>query len=87
MGVHGNVSLTANIVLPDSDNHPKLARVAGEKVHLTKEKEPLPTTRHGKTLESRLPGSLLKDRFAADAVKKIDYDCLEAQGGLASQAG
>ena len=48
--------------------------MAGEKVHLTKEKETLLITLYGKALESRLPDSLLQDRFAAEAVKKIDYD-------------
>jgi O-methyltransferase involved in polyketide biosynthesis len=46
----------------------------GEKVHLTREKETLLITLCGKALESRLPDSLLKDWFAAEAVGKIDYD-------------
>lgn len=48
--------------------------MAGEKVHLTKEKETLLITVYGKAMESRLPHSLLKDRFAAEAVRSIDYD-------------
>lgn len=37
--------------------------MAGEKVHLTKEKETLLITVYGKALESRLPQSLLKNPF------------------------
>jgi O-methyltransferase involved in polyketide biosynthesis len=48
--------------------------MAGEKVDLTKEKETLLITVYGKALESRLPNSLLKDRFADEAVRRIDYD-------------
>jgi len=43
--------------------------MAGEKVHLTKEKETLLITLYGKALESRLPQSLLKDHFADEAVR------------------
>ncbi|WP_292313489.1 hypothetical protein [Mesorhizobium sp.] len=43
--------------------------MAGEKVHLTKEKETLLFTVYGKALESRLPQSLLKNRFADEAVR------------------
>lgn len=46
----------------------------GEKIALTKEKETLLLTLYGKGEESRLPDSLLHDRFAADAINKIDYD-------------
>lgn len=45
-----------------------------ETVTLTEEKETLLITLYGKAGESHLPDSLLKDRFAADAVSKIDYD-------------
>ncbi|MGX8011991.1 class I SAM-dependent methyltransferase [Mesorhizobium sp. ORM8.1] len=48
--------------------------MAGEKVNLTGARETLLMTLYGKALESRLPHSLLKDRFADEAVKKIDYD-------------
>jgi O-methyltransferase involved in polyketide biosynthesis len=48
--------------------------MAGEKVHLTKEKETLLITVYGKAMESRGPHSLLRDRFAAEAVRRIDYD-------------
>ncbi|MER9329084.1 hypothetical protein [Mesorhizobium sp. M0488] len=48
--------------------------MAGEKVHLTGEKETLLITLYGKALESRLPDTLLKDHFADEAVRKIDYD-------------
>ncbi|SDA72417.1 class I SAM-dependent methyltransferase [Mesorhizobium qingshengii] len=48
--------------------------MAGEKVHLTGEKETLLMTLYGKALESRLPNSLLGDHFADQAVRKIDYD-------------
>ena len=48
--------------------------MAGEKVHLTGEKETLLLTLYGKALESRLPDSLLRDDFAAEAVRNIDYD-------------
>src|SRR5688500_2190016 len=48
--------------------------MAGEKVHFTKEKETLLITLYGKALESRRPGSLLNDRYANEAIGKIDYD-------------
>lgn len=45
-----------------------------EKVALTREKETLLITLWAKASESRLPDSLLKDRFAARAADRIDYD-------------
>jgi O-methyltransferase involved in polyketide biosynthesis len=45
-----------------------------EKVSLTREKETLLITLYAKGEESRLPDSLLRDSFAAEAVRKIDYD-------------
>ena len=48
--------------------------MAGEKVNLTGARETLLMTLYGKALESRLPHSLLKDRFADEAVRAIDYD-------------
>ncbi|RAZ92106.1 class I SAM-dependent methyltransferase [Mesorhizobium hawassense] len=58
--------------------------MAGEKVDLTGAKETLLMTLYGKALESRLPHSLLQDRFADEAVKKIDYDFsrLKVDGNL-----
>lgn len=48
--------------------------MTAEKVSLTKEKETLLITLYAKAGESRLPDSLLRDRFAAHAVRRIDYD-------------
>ncbi|MDC0743017.1 class I SAM-dependent methyltransferase [Polyangium mundeleinium] len=45
-----------------------------EKVTLSEEKETLLITVYGKAEESRLPDSLLRDRFAADAIRRVDYD-------------
>jgi len=45
-----------------------------ETVALTREKETLLITLWAKAGESRLPDSLLKDRFAAEAAALIDYD-------------
>ncbi|MBZ9735172.1 hypothetical protein LB534_25485 [Mesorhizobium sp. CA18] len=45
-----------------------------EKVDLTGARETLLMTLYGKALESRLANSLLQDRFADEAVRKIDYD-------------
>lgn len=42
--------------------------MAGEKVHLTKEKETLLITVYRKAPENRLPQSLLKNHFADEAV-------------------
>ena len=58
--------------------------MAGEKVDLTGARETLLMTLYGKALESRLPNSLLQDRFADEAVKKIDYDFskLKVDGNL-----
>ena len=58
--------------------------MAGEKVDLTGARETLLMTLYGKALESRLPNSLLQDRFADEAVRKIDYDFskLKVDGNL-----
>ena len=48
--------------------------MAGEKVNLTGAKETMLMTLYGKALESRSPDSLLRDHFADEAVRKIDYD-------------
>jgi len=48
--------------------------MAAEKVDLTGARETLLMTLYGKALESRLPNSLLQDRFADEALHKIDYD-------------
>ncbi|KAG1388201.1 hypothetical protein G6F59_016064 [Rhizopus arrhizus] len=45
-----------------------------EKVHLTREKATLLITLYAKAEESRLPGSLLQDHYAACAVARIDHD-------------
>lgn len=45
-----------------------------EKVALTREKETLLITLWAKAGESRMPDSLLKDRFAARVASRIDYD-------------
>jgi O-methyltransferase involved in polyketide biosynthesis len=47
--------------------------MAGEKVHLIKEKETLLITVCGNALESRLPQSLLKDHFADEAVRRPEH--------------
>ncbi len=44
------------------------------RISLTKEKETLLITLFAKAGESRLADSLLADRFAAEAVERIDYD-------------
>ena len=46
----------------------------GEKVALHGAQETLLITLCAKAGESRLPDSLLKDRFAAEALARIDYD-------------
>lgn len=48
--------------------------MTAEKISLTGEKETLLITLYGKGEESRLPDSLLHDRFAAAALEHIDYD-------------
>jgi O-methyltransferase involved in polyketide biosynthesis len=48
--------------------------VTRETVALARERETLLITLLAKAGESRLPRSLLRDRFAADAVARIDYD-------------
>jgi O-methyltransferase involved in polyketide biosynthesis len=45
-----------------------------EKVHLTGAKQTLLITLHAKAVESRSPDSLLKDRFADQALARLDYD-------------
>lgn len=58
--------------------------MAGQKIDLTGARETLLMTLYGKALESRLPNSLLQDRFADEAVRKIDYDFsrLKVDGNL-----
>jgi len=48
--------------------------MAAETVTLTREKETLLITLYAKAQESRFPDSLLNDRFAVEAVRKLDYD-------------
>lgn len=48
--------------------------MAGEKVALSGARETLLVTLCAKAGESRLPDSLLHDRFAAEAMARIDYD-------------
>ncbi|WP_413988297.1 class I SAM-dependent methyltransferase [Labrys okinawensis] len=48
--------------------------MTAEKVSLTGEKQTLLITLYGKGEESRLPDSILHDRFAAAAIDRIDYD-------------
>jgi O-methyltransferase involved in polyketide biosynthesis len=45
-----------------------------EKVYLTKEKQTLLIALYGKAMESRLPGSLLRDSIADRALRQIDFD-------------
>src|SRR5438874_9698721 len=45
-----------------------------KKIHLTKEKETYLATLYGKALDAAAPNPILGDRFAADAVARIDYD-------------
>ena len=45
-----------------------------EKIHLTREKATLLITLYAKARESQLPDSVLRDREAAAAVQRIDYD-------------
>lgn len=45
-----------------------------EKVHFTEEKETLLLALYGKALESRSADSLLRDKMADEAIKRIDYN-------------
>jgi O-methyltransferase involved in polyketide biosynthesis len=45
-----------------------------ERVRLTKEKETYLATLYGKAMDAALEDPILGDRFAADAVARIDYD-------------
>jgi O-methyltransferase involved in polyketide biosynthesis len=45
-----------------------------EKLHLTGAKQTLLITLYAKAVESRLPDSLLKDRFADQVLSRLDYD-------------
>jgi O-methyltransferase involved in polyketide biosynthesis len=48
--------------------------MAVQKIRLTKEKETYLATLYGKALDAQAPNVILGDRFAADAVARIDYD-------------
>ncbi len=54
-----------------------------KKIRLTKEKETYLATLYGKALDAEVENPILGDRFAADAVARIDYDFkeLKLQGG------
>ena len=45
-----------------------------EKVHITKDKETYLPTVYGKALDSRSRNPILGDRFADEAIRKIDFD-------------
>ena len=45
-----------------------------QKVSLTGVSQTLLITAHAKAMESRMPGSLLNDRFADAALGLLDYD-------------
>ena len=57
--------------------------MAEQKVRLTKEKETYLATLYGKALDAAAEHPILGDRFAADAVARIDYDfkALKLPGG------
>jgi O-methyltransferase involved in polyketide biosynthesis len=50
-----------------------------QKINLTREKATLLITLYGKAGESQMPDSLLNDHFAADAVRRLDYDFTKLQ--------
>ena len=64
------------IRLPAADRFqaPHIAAMALERVALTGARETLLLTLAAKAGESRLPDSLLRDHFAAEAMARIDYD-------------
>jgi O-methyltransferase involved in polyketide biosynthesis len=47
------------------------------KIHLTRDKETYLATLYGKALDANVANPILGDRFAADAVARIDYDFKE----------
>ena len=51
--------------------------MAAKKIHLTKDKETYLATLYGKALDANVANPILGDRFAADAVARIDYDFKE----------
>lgn len=53
------------------------------RIRLPKEKETYLATLYGKALDANVPNSILGDRFAAEAVARLDYDfdALKLQGG------
>src|SRR5262245_40409848 len=50
------------------------AAMVAPKIRLTKEKETYLATLYGKALDAAVPNPILGDRFAADAVARLDYD-------------
>jgi O-methyltransferase involved in polyketide biosynthesis len=51
-----------------------MSRMQAEKVRLSKEKETYLATLYGKAMDAAVENPILGDRFAADAVARIDYD-------------
>lgn len=51
--------------------------MATQKIRLTKEKETYLATLYGKAVDAAAKDSILNDRFAAEAVARIDYDFKE----------
>src|SRR3954454_20399031 len=90
------LSLVPNIARRSAGNHPFPAylRRAGavgrqrgkismqpEKVSLSGVSQTLLITAHAKAMESRMPSSLLNDRFAAAALGRLDYDASKVDLG------
>ena len=51
--------------------------MVANRIRLTKEKETYLATLYGKALDAAMENPILGDRFAADAVRRIDYDFKE----------
>jgi O-methyltransferase involved in polyketide biosynthesis len=52
-----------------------------EKVHLTKEKETMLITLYGRALQSRSKHPILRDTWAEEAVRRVDYDFAKLKVG------
>lgn len=55
-----------------------------EKIHFTKEKETMLMTLNGRSLQSQWQNPILRDPWAEEAMRHIDYDISKSYRGVGS---
>jgi hypothetical protein len=76
--VTGRATRTASLPSAQTDMetgpHPPASSAGAEKIQLSKDKETYLATLYGKAMDAGVEHPILGDRFAAEAVARIDYD-------------